>query len=241
MSKQPTLRRWAASIANALLPNVCLCCKTPLPGNTPVGFCQACDATLPKISNGCSQCARPLTTAQLDLICGSCQKSPPAVDLTYCYRPYQADFVGWISAFKYHRQLPIGAAMVRDFIAHQPKDFLPDLLIPVPLHSRRQRQRGFNQSAIIAHQLGKAWQITVRTDVVHRVINTPPLHTQKATERRQIMRRAFALSENVSLAGMAVGLVDDVLTSGATTNALASQLKSAGAESVSLMVLTRAI
>lgn len=126
-------------------------------------------------------------------------------------------------------------------MAHQPQDFLPDLLIPVPLHSRRQRQRGFNQSAIIANQLGKAWQLPVRTDIIRRVINTPPLHTQKAAERRKIMRRAFILSGNVSLAGMAVGLVDDVLTSGATTNALASQLKSAGAESVSVMVLTRAI
>jgi ComF family protein len=116
-----------------------------------------------------------------------------------------------------------------------------DLLVPVPLHPKRLRQRGYNQSLLLGRQLEKLCGIPVRSDVLKRCINTPPqAKTASSVERHRNMRGAFT-SVDGKLRDKKVLLIDDVSTSGATLNACAATLKQAGAASVWGLTVAREI
>jgi ComF family protein len=116
-----------------------------------------------------------------------------------------------------------------------------DILVPVPLHKKRVRERGYNQSALLAKKLGKLRNIPVIDDCLVRQENTPPQARTNNLEERQLnVEGVFSCSDD-SLKEKRVILVDDVSTSGSTLNACAEVLKEAGAESVWGLVLAREI
>ena len=111
-----------------------------------------------------------------------------------------------------------------------------DVLVPVPLHKRRLRDRGYNQSELLAREVGKRTGIQVEPDLVSRVRNTrPQISMTSGKERRANVDGAFECTDNVS--GRRVLLIDDVVTTGATISACGSPLKAAAAESVWALVL----
>ena len=93
---------------------------------------------------------------------------------------------------------------------------VPDLLVPVPLHPRRERERGFNQASLLARRVGVAWGVPVRADVLIRAVATPSQTELDAPARRANVRGAFRLRRPELIAGRHVLLVDDILTTGAT-------------------------
>jgi ComF family protein len=116
-----------------------------------------------------------------------------------------------------------------------------DVLVPVPLHPQRLRQRGYNQSLLLALELGKLTGIPVHPDILKRRINTPPqARTAGSMERHSNMRGAFT-SPDGKLKDKKVLLIDDVSTSGATLDACASALKQAGAVSVWGLTIAREV
>jgi ComF family protein len=115
-----------------------------------------------------------------------------------------------------------------------------DVLLPVPLAPRRQRSRGFNQAAVLTRDLGAAWRLPVLLDAVQRRRETPHQARLHASARRENLRGAFAVERARAIAGRRVGVVDDVLTTGATLNALAEVLLESGAAAVQGIVLARA-
>src|SRR5262249_14450678 len=117
----------------------------------------------------------------------------------------------------------------------------PDLLIPVPLHPRRERERGFNQSLLLARRLGRAWGLPVRVDILARTVATPPQTDLGAEERRANVRRAFALRRPELVAGRHVILVDDIVTTGSTAGACAARLREGGAATVGVVSVARAV
>jgi ComF family protein len=125
---------------------------------------------------------------------------------------------------------PLLAGFLYDYLLENP---IPgDVLVPVPIHQKRLRERGYNQSSLIAHELGRKNGLSVIEDCLVRRINTPPqVRTASAVERRKNIAGAFACS-NDRLKGKQVILIDDVSTSGATLNACAEALKKVGATSV---------
>jgi ComF family protein len=115
-----------------------------------------------------------------------------------------------------------------------------DLIVPVPLHARRQRVRGFNQAALLAQQIGSQREIEVRERLLRRVRYTKPQIGLTPAERKENVRRAFA-AECGSLDGKRILLIDDVYTTGATMTSAASALLNAGATAVSAYCLARAM
>jgi ComF family protein len=116
--------------------------------------------------------------------------------------------------------------------------FRPELILPVPLHVQRLRQRGYNQSLLLARQLGKRWKIPVAPRRLIRTRPTTPQQELPLTVRQQNLRTAFALT--TPLHGETVLLVDDVMTTGATVRECAQVLKSGGAGEIVVAVLGRA-
>ncbi len=115
---------------------------------------------------------------------------------------------------------------------------LPDLWLPMPLHANRIKDRGFNQAAEIARELSRQTGVPMQATLAARERDTPSQAGLKREARRKNMRGAFRCKADV--AGLHVGIVDDVMTTGSTLDALAQTLKQSGADEVSCFVVARA-
>jgi ComF family protein len=157
---------------------------------------------------------------------------------------YETIILNAIHQFKYGNNISVGA-MLASFMA----DFsFPDvdltdysLIIPVPLHIKRLRQRGFNQSLILAQALAKKWQIPVNFSLLKRHKFTLTQTGLNKTERKQNIKGAFEVSDKKNIAGKNVILIDDVYTTGATINECAKILTKAGAQKVTVLTLARVL
>lgn len=114
-----------------------------------------------------------------------------------------------------------------------------DVLVPVPLHPRRLRERGYNQSALLAREIGRRTGTAACPDALVRRLDTAPQAGLSAAARRRNVREAFAVRRAASVAGRTVVLVDDVLTTGATALACARRLEEAGAGEIRLLTVAR--
>lgn len=204
--------------------------------------CGACEAELPWLREHCSLCALPLPAP--GLICGQCLKRPPAFDqVTVPWRfAFPVDTL--ISRFKHQSQWPLGRLLAEQLSRHLQHAFdeglpRPDALLPVPLARKRLRQRGFNQAQMLADWLSAALSIPVDTKLLSRVQDTPSQQKLDAASRRRNLRQAFAVTDEPQIVGRHVAVIDDVLTTGATAEALARLLKRSGAERVDIYCLAR--
>jgi ComF family protein len=133
---------------------------------------------------------------------------------------------------------PLGQMMASAWAALD-GNWIPQAVVPVPLHPRRQRQRGYNQSALLARELAATLQLPVLDDILQRVKSTVPQVDLDVEQRRTNVQGAFRCQPG-SLAGLSVLLVDDVCTTGATLSSACQALKAAGASSVLAYTLARA-
>jgi len=190
--------------------------------------------------NACQQCSAPLPAHADDSHCGHCQKRPPAFDTTtalFHYRP-PVDYL--IKQLKFANELaiiPLLSALLSARLTTRAAP-LPSLLIPVPLHQTRLRERGFNQATELARRVGR--ELGIRSD--HRLCtrnrDTRPQSLLSPNARRLNLRNAFSVKHR-QIAGH-VAIIDDVMTTGQTSNELARVLKKAGAEQVEVWVIARA-
>jgi ComF family protein len=116
-----------------------------------------------------------------------------------------------------------------------------DVLVPVPLHPRRLRERGFNQSALLAHEIARRAGKAACPDALVRRRDTVPQAGLSAAARRRNVREAFAVNHKASVAARTVTLVDDVVTTGATALACARRLEEAGAREIRLLTVARVV
>jgi ComF family protein len=149
-----------------------------------------------------------------------------------------------LHAFKFRGRRAL-AAPLGDLLAELAPPVLPgpaaDLLVPVPLHPRRERERGFNQALLLARRLGRVWARQVGGDVLVRSVATRPQTDLSADERRANVRGAFVLRHPEAVAGRHVVLVDDIMTTGATAAECAACLRRAGAASVGVLTVARVL
>ena len=203
-------------------------------------ICHSCRCSLSQIMPPlCPQCGRPQPSS---ILCPGCVSWQAEID--GIRSPFQFDGVirQAIHQLKYRNlralALPL-AKLLQDYIINNP---VPgEVLVPVPLHQKRLRERGYNQSQLLAKELGKLINIPTAGDYLIRQQHTlPQTRTRTVAERQSNVAHAFTC-DNHSLRNKQVLLVDDVSTSGATLNACAAVLKAAGVTSVWGLVLAREI
>jgi len=181
-------------------------------------------------------CATPLPSGE---VCGRCLQHPPAYTRTVAAFRYEFPLDSLIKALKFDEQL-ILANFLADALASK-ITVRPDCLIALPLHPARLRERGFNQSHLLSGRLAQTMALPLLTQTALRVRDTPPQSTLPWRSRSRNVRKAFALSPKADVRGKHVAIVDDVMTSGASLDALAHLLKDAGAAEVSAWVVARTI
>lgn len=200
-------------------------------------ICPACREGLPALPEGCCPvCAQPTPLAE---VCGACLKRPPAFDRTRAAFRYAPPLDGLVQRFKYGRELALAGFFAEQLALAVSQDPLPDLLIPLPLHPSRTRERGFNQAVEIGKVLARRLDLPLGYLACARIRPTPPQAALPLKERRRNIRGAFACPTD--LAGRHVALLDDVMTSGASLDELARAARQAGAEEVSVWVVARAM
>lgn len=202
-------------------------------------LCSPCRASLPLLLPPyCLRCAQPILYGDT---CQRCLVSPLAIDGIRAPLLMEGAVREAIHRLKYYnlRALaPLLGALLADFLSSQPVPVA--LLVPVPLHRRRERQRGYNQAYLLAQEAGKRLGLPVMPRALSRLKDTPPqARSSGAEERRANVRGAFRCTRPYLVEGVAVAVVDDVCTTGATLEACAAALKEAGATSVWGVTLAR--
>lgn len=223
-------------------------CVFCLATNAHHGCCAACRDDLALIGRACRLCATPLATPLkeekewLDL-CASClrQKKEPVIDYAISIYYYVPPLRKALHYLKFGHQLyyaPVMGSLWLEAIQSKSLPFMPELLIPVPLHIRRLRQRGFNQTTELAKPLATGLSLPLIEDLCQRQRDTQPQLSCVPTARPANVKDAFVLGKQ-SIGSRSVAILDDVLTTGATVNELAKLLKRAGASQIAVWTLLR--
>lgn len=217
----------------ALLPETCTLCGAATPGAL---LCAPCAEALPGNAPACPGCALP---SPLGLPCAACLHRPRAFDAAFAAFVLVSPVQQGIHALKYRAQFAQGQLLGRAFARRWQTSggSPPTLLIPVPLHWRRQWWRGYNQSLLLAQVIGRELHLAVDATAAVRPRATADQIGQTAIERRRNLKGAFVVSPRV--AGQHLALIDDVMTTGATLEELARACKAAGAARVEAWAIAR--
>lgn len=178
------------------------------------------------------------------LTCAQCSRQPPAFSEVLAPWHYDFPIDSLVTRFKHQGQWPLGrllAELLGQYLQHRFDDGLPrpDYLLPVPMARKRLRQRGYNQATMLAKWLGSQLQLPVIDHLLQRIRETPPQQGLDAKARKRNLREAFALADEDTLKGCHVALIDDVLTTGSTADAIAQLLIKGGAQRVDVYCLAR--
>jgi ComF family protein len=237
-------RRLAGAALDLLLPPTCILCSARV--DAPGLLCASCFGELTFLGDPCCLCCgTPFELAWHAVEGGLCQRcidTPPPFGHARAALRYDDASRRLILPFKHGDRIEFAIVLAR-MMAQSGRGLLAaaDILVPVPLHRRRLFFRRYNQSAILARALGRIASRTVILDALARRHATRTLDGKSAAERRQEVAGAFAVrpSRDRQIEGREVLLIDDVMTSGATTSACAETLLEAGAASVNVLVAAR--
>jgi ComF family protein len=198
-------------------------------------WCPACDVDLPYLTHSCCPiCALPTPDGS---VCGRCLKRAPHFDRSVALFAYAFPLDKLVHALKYGEQLALAKALAERLF--QCIEYCPDLILPMPLHPARLRERGFNQSLELARSIARRLEVPLLVDGTWRIRDTTPQSALPWKKRKHNMRNAFACDEDLS--GLHIAIVDDVMTSGATLDELARTLRHAGAREISVWVVARTL
>ena len=221
-----------------VFPPRCTLCQRP--GVHDLDICQQCYEALPFINNACIQCALPLETPGTTAgKCGHCLQAPPAFDTSFSLLRYQDLAVQLITRYKFHDKLSYSGLLADLLLQRLEHITKPECIIAVPLHHARLRERGFNQSHELARIISSSLDIPLASDCIARIRETRQQTGLNAKQRRKNIRGAFELVQPMVYSHVA--LIDDVVTTGSTVNELARVLKRAGAKTVSVWSIARAV
>ena len=233
---------WLTAALDLIFPPLCPVCRELLGDGRRDPLCGTCWGRLSRIGPPwCRCCGVPLT---IDGQCGTCRSRPPRFAYARAAARYGDEVREAIHAFKFagRRSLadPLGDLLADLGLSALPGP-RPDVLVPVPLHRRRQRDRGYNQALLLARRLEQHWQIPVAAGVLARRAATAPQADLDAVARRRNVRGAFVALDPAAIVGRHVVLVDDVFTTGATVGECARCLTRAGASVVGVVTVARTV
>ncbi len=220
------------------------CCLCDSPGYAGMDLCRNCLGDLPDNKFACEQCALPVAgkLSSKSTICGHCLrygKSYNSALSPYIYA-YPIDY--FVQSLKFggeQKYARLMGELIATHVATRGNIRQPEVLIPVPMHSGRYRERGFNQSALIAKYCGSKLRIPVAYREIKRIRETTPQSALSKSARKLNLRGAFSIESTSKFSH--VTLIDDVMTTGSTAEAVAKKLKLAGVQEVDIWVFARAL
>lgn len=238
-----TGKAFFSALLDFLFPPLCHVCGAFIPGAGRLHLCDSCRENMPLPGQPlCPICGIPFPGVGQDHPCGSCLKTPPHFRAARAALLHEGPGRDLIHAFKYNGRTelrrPLGLLLVErlsEFVAV----WRPELIIPVPLHLRRLRGRGFNQALLLAELLAREWGIPLRRRLLKRVRWTDPQVSLAADQRRENVRNAFKVSDAALVADRRVLLVDDVFTTGSTVDECSRVLARAGSREVLVVTVSR--
>lgn len=224
------------------LPTACVLCGAAAETDN-LNLCDACLHDLPILPHHCPQCAHFLpANGKNTPHCGHCQQQSPPFHRTFALFPYQFPIISLITRLKFQHQLDhaalFGRLLVRQIRQHWYRDDrLPDLILPVPLHTSRLRERGFNQAHEIARPVGRTLGIPIDRQNVIRQKMTAAQRQLPAKQRKLNIQDAFRV--NRMYTGQHLAVIDDVITTGQTVSELCRLLRLHGACKIDVWCVAR--
>lgn len=225
-----TLHPFQDFLQKLLPPFTCIFCRTH--ADRRQDLCSGCLGDLPIVTQKCVRCAQKLS--QPGQCCGACLNNPPPFTV-YSLFDYVAPIQRLILDLKFHQRLVnarlLGELLLEKIIHdwYQTKP-LPTLLIPVPLHPQRLKERGFNQALEIARPISQRLQLKIATQAIQRVKNTAMQTELNAEQRKHNLKNAFQTTSHFT--GQHVAMIDDVMTTGSTFSELSRCLLDQGAATI---------
>ena len=225
-----------------VFPSRCPACARTLDSPRRGPLCEPCWSALPRHHGAACGCGAPLAPGLP--ACGRCRRGLSPFAAGASLGPYEGALRVAVHELKYRSRRRVAGRIAEAMLDDARVRVVLDgaqALVPVPLHPRRQRTRGFNQSELLADALGRGAGIVVAASALVRREDTRSQTGLTAAARRANVKGAFAVRRRAQIAGRTVVLVDDVLTTGATASACAQALRAAGAREVRLLTAARVI
>jgi ComF family protein len=237
------VKQFFQALLDVFLPPICHICREFIPHADEIHICPDCRRQLPLvISPLCPVCGIPFIGTGDDHRCGQCLTQPPRFDTARAAFLYEGAMRDLIHSFKYdrrsHLRRPLTLLVLEELCAFL-QDAEPQIIVPVPLHRSRLRQRGFNQAVLLGTLLARRLSLPMLPDALVRTRRTEPQIELSAAERRSNVKGAFSVKRSGDIAGKRVLLLDDVMTTGSTMNECAGELKKSGVNRVIAVTIAR--
>jgi ComF family protein len=241
-------RRILDGILNLIYPEVCFVCSVPVSRRQDCGVCRSCwdkAVALRIVPPRCPSCGLPFQNfeAGVENLCGDCIQQLPPYAGARSFGHYTGELSALIQGLKFQNRRNLIGLLV-PLLAHtffdswKREDF--DFIVPVPLHTKRKRERGYNQSELLARSLERQIAVPLNNALV-RVRYTAPQVGLTDSQRLENVRNAFRCIRPLEISKKRVLLIDDVMTTGATVASAAQTLLEEGAWRISVLTLARAV
>lgn len=239
------MKRVIQGLGDLVFPPRCMACGIMLTGPGGESFCSPCFSLIRFIVPPmCSCCGLPMAGDGAGHLCGDCILSRPPYAIARSVARYEAVLLDAIHIFKYKGKIAAGEVLGKMMADHvYPGLSIADysLIIPVPLHTKRLRERGFNQAVILAREISKRFSIPHDFLTLRRHVFTQPQVSLGKDRRTENVRGAFTVKNEKKVKGQKIILVDDVYTTGSTVGECAGVLMTHGAAEVAALTLARAV
>jgi len=230
-------------LLHVLLPRTCLHCLNDLPWQSRRPLCPKCESSLEKLPElHCARCGLPLKYG--GAACYDCArlKKTAALDLARSAFVFNPELRSLLHAFKYSGMESLAAPLAEGMA--QALERFPELkeypfVLPVPLHPAKKKERGFNQSELLARELASVKRLFLLENAAERAVKTKPQVSLSKAERAENMKGAFKITGPELVKGRKILLIDDVATTLSTLEELAAELKRNGAKGVAALTLAR--
>lgn len=253
--KTPFADRDIASLVSAvrrrawrfILPANCHTCENALTDDPVPFFCRRCwERITPLEGPSCLRCHVPFASMAAishspSHLCGDCRRLGPAFSEAWALYPYVPPLQQAICLFKYKSKLGLVDWLAGLMRTRLPQSLAVDLIMPVPLHPVRLREREFNQSLLLAERLSRHLRVPLSYTNLVRTVPTDAQTSLTRQARLKNLRKAFFVTSPEDLQEKRILLVDDVYTTGTTVNECAKVLRKAGSGPVSVVTLARTL